>query len=77
NNYTKLNIQEITFIESMGDFSRIHTTGQKKFVVLVSLKNIEKQLTQKYSNGYIGNLSLIFSKRIPSIIMRSFCLIRA
>lgn len=47
NNYTKLNIQEITFIESMGDFSRIHTTGQKKFVVLVSLKNIEKQLTQK------------------------------
>ncbi|MBS4066690.1 MAG: response regulator, partial [Chitinophagaceae bacterium] len=32
NNYTKLNIQEITFIESMGDFSRIHTTGQKKFV---------------------------------------------
>jgi len=47
NNYIKLNIQEITFIESMGDFSRIHTTGQKKFVVLVSLKNIEKQLTQK------------------------------
>jgi len=31
----------------MGDFSRIHTTGQKKFVVLVSLKNIERQLTQK------------------------------
>ena len=47
NNYTKLNIQEITFIESMGDFSRIHTIGQKKFVVLVSLKNIEKQLSQK------------------------------
>ncbi|WP_353550077.1 LytTR family DNA-binding domain-containing protein [Sediminibacterium sp. KACHI17] len=47
NNYTKLNIQEITFIESMGDFSRIHTIGQKKFVVLVNLKNIEKQLSQK------------------------------
>lgn len=47
NNYTKLNIHDITFIESMGDFSRIHTTGQKKFVVLVSLKNIERQLTQK------------------------------
>lgn len=47
NNYNKLNIQDITHIESMGDFSKIHTTGQKKFVVLVSLKNIEKQLSPK------------------------------
>lgn len=42
-----MNIQDITHIESMGDFSKIHTTGQKKFVVLVSLKNIEKQLSPK------------------------------
>jgi two-component system, LytTR family, response regulator len=47
NNYNKLNIQDITHIESMGDFSKIHTAGQKKFVVLVSLKNIEKQLSPK------------------------------
>lgn len=47
NNYNKLNIHDITHIESMGDFSKIHTVGQKKFVVLVSLKNIEKQLSAK------------------------------
>lgn len=47
NNYNKLNINEITHIESMGDFSKIHTIGKKKFVVLVSLKNIEKQLSPK------------------------------
>lgn len=47
NNYNKLNVQDITHIESMGDFSKIHTVGQKKFVVLVSLKNIEKQLSAK------------------------------
>jgi|GEM_PF-125180 len=47
NNYNKLNIHDITHIESMGDFSKIHTIGQKKFVVLVSLKNIERQLSQK------------------------------
>lgn len=47
NNYNKLNIHDITHIESMGDFSKIYTTGQKKFVVLVSLKSIEKQLSAK------------------------------
>jgi two-component system, LytTR family, response regulator len=47
NNYNKLNIHDITHIESMGDFSKIHMVGQKKFVVLVSLKNIEKQLSPK------------------------------
>lgn len=60
NTYTKLNIQDITHIESMGDFSKIHTTGQKKFVVLVSLKNIEKQLSAKIfrrvHRQYIVNL---------------------
>lgn len=47
NNYLKLNVHDVTYIESMGDFSRIHTIDQKKFVVLVSLKNIEKQLSTK------------------------------
>lgn len=47
NNYLKLNVRDVTYIESMGDFSRIHTIEQKKFVVLVSLKNIERQLSTK------------------------------
>lgn len=60
NNYTKLNIADITHIESMGDFSRIHTVGQKTYVVLVSLKNIEKQLSpnifRRIHRQYIANL---------------------
>lgn len=47
NNYNKLNIDDITHIESMGDFSKIHTTAQKTHMVLVSLKSIEKQLSPK------------------------------
>ncbi len=60
NNYSKLNIHDITHIESMGDFSKIHTSGQKKSVVLVSLKNIERQLSprifRRIHRQYIINL---------------------
>lgn len=45
NGYTKLNLSDILYIESMGDFSKIHTVSQKKYVVLVGLKHIEKQLS--------------------------------
>ncbi|TDO27999.1 LytR/AlgR family response regulator transcription factor [Sediminibacterium goheungense] len=65
NNYSKLNIQDITYIESMGDFSKIHINGQKKSVVLVSLKNIERQLSPKIfrriHRQYIINLLQIGS----------------
>lgn len=47
NGYTKLNLSDILYIESMGDFSKFHTISQKKYVVLVGLKHIEKQLSSK------------------------------
>ena len=47
NTHIKLNMGEVLFIESMGDFSKITTTQQKTHFVLVSLKNIEKQLPEK------------------------------
>ena len=60
NKYTKLNMGEILFIESMGDFSKIISTGQKSHIVLISLKNIEKQLPEKIfmrvHKQYIVNL---------------------
>ena len=60
NKYTKLNMGEILFIESMGDFSKIISTGQKSHIVLISLKNIEKQLPAKIfmrvHKQYIVNL---------------------
>jgi len=47
NIHVKLNMGDILYIESMGDFSKIITTHQKTHFVLISLKNLEKQLTEK------------------------------
>ncbi len=47
NIHIKLNMGDILYIESMGDFSKIITTQQKTHFVLISLKNLEKQLTGK------------------------------
>lgn len=44
NTHIKLNMGDILFIESLGDFSKISITGGKSHMVLVSLKNLEKQL---------------------------------
>lgn len=44
NNHIKLNLGEILFIESLGDFSKLIIVGGKSHMVLVSLKNLEKQL---------------------------------
>jgi DNA-binding LytR/AlgR family response regulator len=41
--YTRIDIAGLLYIESMGNFSKLHTQ-QKKHIVLVSLKNIESQL---------------------------------
>jgi two-component system, LytTR family, response regulator len=41
--YTRIDIPGLLYIESMGNFSKLHTQ-QKKYVVLVGLKNIEPQL---------------------------------
>lgn len=42
--HIKINIGDVLYIESMGDFSKIITTGHKPQMVLISLKNLEKQL---------------------------------
>jgi DNA-binding LytR/AlgR family response regulator len=44
NTHLKLNMGEVFLIESMGDFSKITTGSNKTHMVLVSLKNLEKQL---------------------------------
>jgi DNA-binding LytR/AlgR family response regulator len=44
NNHIKLNLGEILYIESLGDFSKLSIVGGKSHMVLVSLKNLEKQL---------------------------------
>jgi DNA-binding LytR/AlgR family response regulator len=44
NTHLKLNMGEVFLIESMGDFSKITTGSNKTHMILVSLKNLEKQL---------------------------------
>lgn len=42
----KVRFDEIAYIESMGEFSKIFTVSDKKHITLVSLKNLEAQLPQ-------------------------------
>jgi DNA-binding LytR/AlgR family response regulator len=44
---TRVNTQNVLYIESMGDFSKIYTQDQKTLVMLVGLKNAETQLQSK------------------------------
>ncbi|MCX2429469.1 MULTISPECIES: LytR/AlgR family response regulator transcription factor [unclassified Pedobacter] len=44
---TKLKYDEVIYMESMGDFSKIFTKNEMH-VILVSLKNLEKQLPEHY-----------------------------
>ncbi|WP_412468091.1 LytR/AlgR family response regulator transcription factor [Pedobacter sp. KLB.chiD] len=43
---TKLKYNDVIYIESMGDFSKLFTRNNKH-IILVSLKNLEKQLPSK------------------------------
>lgn len=44
---TKVAIQNVLYIESMGDFSKIHLKDQTSLLMLVGLKNAEIQLKDK------------------------------
>ncbi len=59
--YTRLNYDDVIYIESMGDFSKIFTASNKH-ITLVNLKNLEKQLPSiflRVHKQYIINLNQI------------------
>ncbi len=59
--YTRLNYNDVIYIESMGDFSKIFT-ATNKHITLVNLKNLEKQLPPiflRVHKQYIINLNQI------------------
>jgi two-component system LytT family response regulator len=45
--FTKLNYNDVIYIESMGDFSKIHT-DKDRHITLVNLKNLERQLPSAF-----------------------------
>ncbi|MGM9478927.1 LytR/AlgR family response regulator transcription factor [Pedobacter sp. GSP4] len=59
---SKLRYDDVIYIESMGDFSKLFTSTDKH-IILVSLKNLEKQLPSKFfarvHKQYIINTSHI------------------
>ncbi len=59
--YTRLNYDDVIYIESMGDFSKVFTAANKH-ITLVNLKNLEKQLPAiflRVHKQYIINLNQI------------------
>ncbi len=44
---SKVEVNQVLYIESMGDFSKIYTTDKKNIIMLVGLKNAEAQLQEK------------------------------
>ncbi|RYZ21801.1 MAG: response regulator transcription factor [Chitinophagaceae bacterium] len=63
--YVQVAYDDVLYIESMGNFSRIHTVSGKKLMTLVGLKHIEQQLPDasflRVHKQYIANLHHIAS----------------
>jgi two-component system LytT family response regulator len=59
--FTRLNFDEVIYMESMGDFSKIYTPTEKH-ITLINLKNLERQLPGSFlrvHKQYIINLNQI------------------
>jgi two-component system LytT family response regulator len=75
NTHIKLSMGDVLYIESMGDFSKIITTRQKIHFVLISLKNLEKQLPAdiflRVHKQYIINILHIQTISVADIKLNS------
>lgn len=65
NIHIKVNVDDVLYIESMGDFSKIIVKDNKSHMVLISLKNLEKQLSphkfMRVHKQFMVNLAQIVS----------------
>jgi two-component system LytT family response regulator len=63
--FVRLQYDDVIYIESMGNFSNLHTVQKKKHITLVSLKNIEEQLPAdqfvRVHKQYLVNLKHVIS----------------
>jgi len=62
---TRIKYSDVIYIESLGDFSKIHTIHNQTHIVLSSLKNLEVQLPaevfKRVHKQYIANLNFIIT----------------
>jgi two-component system LytT family response regulator len=59
--FTKLKFEDVLYIESMGDFSRIYT-ATNNHITLINLKNLERQLPKEFMRihkQYVININQI------------------
>lgn len=73
NGYTKLYYRDVLYVESMGDFSKIHTIQGVTHVILVNLKHCEKQLPsdifKRIHKQYVVNLSHVTTIAATDIVL--------
>lgn len=74
NGLTKLNYQDVLYVESYGDFSKVYTLDQKNHLVLANLKSIESQLPQtifiRIHRQYIININHINGIKNGDVILK-------
>jgi len=71
--FTRLSYDEVIYIESMGDFSKIYTPTAKH-ITLVNLKNLERQLPTSFlrvHKQYIINLNQIATIANTEILLNN------
>ncbi len=75
NDLVKLHFEEVAYIESMGDFSKIFTVDDKRHITLVSLKNLEMQLPAtcftRIHKQYIVNHNHISAISVDELIVNN------
>ncbi|RFS26714.1 DNA-binding response regulator [Chitinophaga silvatica] len=70
--YARLNYEEIVYIESFGDFSKLRTENGQTYTALINLKNLSLQLPDffiRVHKQYLINFNKIMSVNTSEIIL--------
>ncbi|MBV7532465.1 LytTR family DNA-binding domain-containing protein [Chitinophaga sp. sic0106] len=74
--YSRLNPEDIVYIEGLGDFSKLHTSDGQAHTALINLKNLALQLPGilvRVHKQYLINFSKILSVSTHDILLEGGC----
>jgi DNA-binding LytR/AlgR family response regulator len=73
NGITRIKYSEVLYIESLGDYSKVFTQNTEKYVTLVSLKSMQRQLPEhqfkRVHKQYIVNLRHIVTITANEVVL--------